>query len=172
MRVLLTGFMGAGKTTVGKRLAEILELPFFDLDEVVEVTAGMSIRRIFETRGEANFRALESEALERMLEAPDAVVATGGGTLVRVENMDRIRGRAVSVWLNTPLDVIDRRLDHEKKRQRPLFEELSEMEDLMEHRLPAYRKADLKIDTDGDESVDEIVSRLIAALEEAACATS
>jgi shikimate kinase len=170
MRVLLTGFMGAGKTTVGQRLAELLELPFFDLDEVIELTAGMSIRRIFETRGESAFRVLESEALERMLEGPDAVVATGGGTLVRAENMDRSRGRAVSVWLNTPLEVIDSRLDSGGKRQRPLFKELSEMEVLMEHRLPAYRKADLRIDIDGEESVDDIVSRLIAALEEATCA--
>jgi shikimate kinase len=172
MRVLLTGFMGAGKTTVGRRLAQRLELPFFDLDEVIAETAGMSVQEIFESQGEETFRKLESDALERMLELRNVTVATGGGTLVSAENSARVRGRAVVVWLDPSLDVIRTRLGGEGREERPLYGEPQEMEELLKSRLPTYRQADLRIGIGGPESVDDVVDRLIAALEENQCATS
>ena len=94
MRVLLTGFMGAGKTAVGMRLAERLELPFVDLDEIIEETSGASIREIFESQGEDEFRRRERVALKKTLESPEGIVATGGGTLVAARNRELIR------WIN------------------------------------------------------------------------
>ena len=107
MRIFLTGFMGSGKTTVGRRLAERLELPFVDLDEEIERRAGMAVREIFERQGEPAFRALEAEALRQVLALPDVVVATGGGTMAFEGNFRLIRASGlvvaatdVAAWLS------------------------------------------------------------------------
>jgi len=171
VRILLTGFMGAGKTAVGRRLAERLELPFLDLDEIIEEDSGSSIRRIFESHGEEEFRRRERAALEKVLELPEGIVATGGGTLVEERNRELARGRALSVWLNTPLELIESRLDAGDRGTRPLYGELSEMRVLFRGRLPAYRQADLSIAVGVEESVDQIAGRLILMLQEAQCAT-
>jgi shikimate kinase len=172
MKVLLTGFMGTGKTTVGRRLAERLERPFFDLDSVVEEMVGVSVREIFDTQGEEAFRKLEKVALQSLLETEGAIVATGGGTLTREENIALVRGRGLTVWLDAPLEVIEGRLDRRMKQERPLFASLAEMRALFTDRQPAYRQADMRIEIDGGDSVEQIVSRLIGILEEVECATS
>ena len=172
MKVLLTGFMGSGKTTVGRRLAERLDLPFYDLDQMIEEQAGRCVREIFETDGEEEFRRLERSALEAVLELPRAVVATGGGTLVDRENLERSRGCAVSVWLDAPIEVIESRLDESQRHARPLLREPAAARDLLRDRVPAYSEANVRLAVEAGESVDQIVERLLVLLEETSCATS
>lgn len=171
MRVLLTGFMGAGKTAVGMRLAERLELPFLDLDEIIEEVSGTSVREIFASQGEDEFRRRERLALKQALESPEGIVAAGGGTLVEARNRELVHGRAVTVWLNTPLEVIESRLDRGDRASRPLYGDLSQVRELFQRRLPAYRLADLTIDVGVEDSIDQIAERLIPMLREAQCAT-
>ena len=171
MRVLLTGFMGTGKTAVGKRLAERLGLPFIDLDEIIEEASGASIREIFERQGEDEFRRRERAALKKALDMPEGIVATGGGTLVDASNRQLVRGHALTVWLNTPLQVIESRLHRGDRDSRPLFGDLSRVRELFRRRLPAYRQADLTIDIGVEDSVDQIADRLIPMLREAQCVT-
>ena len=99
--------MGAGKSTIGRRLAARLRLPFLDADTEIEAAAGMSIPEIFETHGEPHFRDGEARVIARLLDSGPAVLATGGGAFMREETRDRIRDKAVSIWLKA-----DRRCHH------------------------------------------------------------
>src|ERR1700754_2055008 len=117
--VVLVGMMGAGKSTIGRRLAARLRLPFLDADIEIVAAAGMPIPDIFETHGEPHFRDGEARVIARLLDSGPAVIATGGGAFMREENRDRIADKAVSIWLKADADIIMRRV--RRRADRPLL---------------------------------------------------
>jgi shikimate kinase len=171
MRIYLTGFMGCGKTTVGRLLAERLATPFLDLDDEVERRAGMTVREIFAQQGEAAFRQTEAEALRGTLAMPDVVVALGGGTVTFDANARLIGGGGLSVWLNPTFATIVSRIGGLGKTDRPLFRDESQALALYRERLPAYRQADLTVDVAPDEGPEEIAARIALLIGNLRCAT-
>ncbi len=163
-RVFLVGFMGAGKSTVGRALAERLAVPFLDLDEAFEALAGLTIRRAFEERGEAWFREREAELLRGCEAIPDAVVALGGGTFTFPENRAVVRRSGRSLFLDVPFEAIAARLGA-KAIDRPLFRSLEAARALYDERLASYRLSDTILALEGDEGVDAVVDRIVEALE-------
>ncbi len=164
-RVLLAGFMGAGKSTVGRMVAERLALPFIDLDDRVEQQVGASIPQIFETEGEPVFRELESEALEQIAEEDDVVVACGGGVVLSDENRQLMRDLGCVVYLAvTPEEVLARVGGADS---RPLLAgkggEVAAR--LIDARRALYESvADITIDT-VDTSPEDIAAQVLEALE-------
>jgi shikimate kinase len=162
--VVLIGMMGAGKSTIGRRLAARLGLPFFDADVEIEAAAGMSIPDIFETRGEPDFREGEARVIARLLDSGPAVIAPGGGALMRKETRDRIRDKAVSIWLKADVDIIMRRV--KRRSDRPLLRTAdpeATVGRLLSEREPIYQQADLTVwsrDVPHDKIVDECVEAL------------
>jgi shikimate kinase len=164
--VVLVGMMGAGKSTIGRRLSARLGLPFLDADAEIEAAAGMSIPDIFESRGEAEFRTGEVRVIARLLDNGPAVIATGGGAVMRDETRDRIREKAVSIWLKVDTDVIMRRV--KRRSDRPLLQTAdpeATVERLVKEREPLYSQADVTI-WSRDVLHDKIVDECIEALHE------
>jgi len=162
MRLFLAGFMGCGKTTVGKQLAKELNFPFFDLDEEIEKAADQSISSIFSEYGEEYFRELEAQKLrDTMLLAEDVVLALGGGTPCYYDNLWAMQSEGKIIYLQCSTDTLFERLQKEKS-QRPLIsdkedEELfSSIEKYLSLREKYYQHADLIVDCNG-KSVEEIV---------------
>jgi shikimate kinase len=155
--------MGSGKTTVGRRVAEILGVPFVDLDAAYEAMAGETIRSTFETRGEAFFREREAELLKGTAAFPAAVVALGGGTTAFPENAVFVKRHGVSVFLDVPFEVLSERLAG-KTADRPLFRTPGEARLLFETRLPFYRMADRAVLVSREMTVDEVAERVVALL--------
>ncbi len=163
--IILIGFMATGKTTVGERLAAEQGLPFVDLDAVVEEAAGASIPALFAERGEEAFRALETEALERVLAGPPAVIATGGGTPCVRDQIARMREAGLVVALTAPLDEVFARAGG--AAERPLLaRSRRDVEALYRQRLPTYRRAHVAVETTGREP--PMVAALIARAHERA----
>lgn len=163
-RLFLVGFMGAGKTTVGRLLAQRLGWRFVDLDEELERRQGRSIARIFADYGEPYFRQAEQELLEETLAvAEPAVVALGGGTFAQPANWARIRADGgVTVWLECPLPELRRRC--RGLPNRPLFRDAASFRRLYEQRLPYYEKADFRVDADRSDPaavVEEILACVV-----------
>lgn len=165
-RVYLVGFMGSGKSTVGRGLAARLGVPFVDLDEAFEAMAGETIRTTFETRGEAWFRAREAELLRGTADLPAAVVALGGGTFVFPENAAFVRKHGLAVFLDVPFEDLAARLEG-KSADRPLFRSIEEAHHLFEARRPFYKMADLTIPVSRETTVDDIVEQIASALGDA-----
>lgn len=165
MRLFLTGFMGAGKTTVGRHLAARLGREFVDLDEEVERRAGMSVRRIFETLGEPEFRRLEAEELQRAAARDEVVVATGGGTVCFPANARLLRAQGITVWLNPSFATLGARIGAGSKEDRPLFRNETQALALYRQRLPAYRAAaDLAVEVGPAEAAEEVAARIVLRL--------
>lgn len=146
--VALVGLMGAGKTTVGRRLAQALRLPFADADEAIVEAAGQSIEEIFAQRGECEFRRGERQVISRLLDGPPHVLATGGGAFIDPRTRALMKERAISIWLKAPLDVLMRRVS--KRDTRPLLKEedpQAVMRRLLAEREPFYAEADITIET-------------------------
>ncbi|HOS97885.1 MAG TPA: shikimate kinase, partial [Deltaproteobacteria bacterium] len=144
--IFLTGFMGSGKSTVGRKLAQRLDVPFIDLDEVISTRAGSSIRDIFACAGESAFRALERQALlDVALSEHDAVVATGGGLPVDPANRAVMKACGSVVHLKASFETLAARIPED--RGRPLWD--GNARDLLESRTPAYEDADFTVHTDG-----------------------
>ena len=162
-RVYLVGFMGAGKSTVGRALAARLGVPFVDLDEAFETLSGATVRRAFEERGEAWFREREAELLRGTEALPDAVIALGGGTFTFPENRAVVQRSGRSIFLHVPFEVVAARL-RGKAADRPLFRSLEDARSLYEARLPSYRLSDGTLLLEGDEGVDAVVERIVGAL--------
>lgn len=163
MRIYLTGFMGAGKSSVGRALAARLATTFVDLDEQIVARAGRTIPEIFAAGGEPEFRRLEREALEAVIAAPDladAVIATGGGTVAWPGTAERLAASGVTVWLNLPFATIARRIGGRGKRDRPLFRDETQAFALYRERLAAYRRCDLEIAVAPEESPAEVSARV------------
>jgi len=146
--IVLVGLMGAGKSTVGKKLATLVELPFFDADHEIEKVSTMTIPELFESYGEAEFRDLERRVIARMLEDGPIVLATGGGAYMNDQTRRTIASEGVSLWLKAELDVLMARVV--RKQNRPLLKNDNPrrvMERLMAERHPVYAQADLTINS-------------------------
>jgi shikimate kinase len=162
--VVLVGMMGAGKSTIGRRLSARLRLPFLDADMEIEAAAGMSIPDIFETHGEPHFRDGEARVIARLLDSGPAVIATGGGAFMREETRSRIGSRAVSIWLKADADVIMKRV--KRRADRPLLQTAdpaATVGRLIEEREPVYQRADITIwsrDVPHEKIVDECIDAL------------
>ena len=157
----LVGFMGTGKTTLGKAVAARLSLPFFDLDRVVEQDAGASIPDIFEIEGEGSFRKRETKALLRTLGQHAAgVLSTGGGAFTIEENRRNMMEAGISVWLDVPVDELIARVSGDG---RPLWKNRAEARVLAERRKAYYRLANLHLELEG-QSVEQNSTRLYRLL--------
>ncbi|MHC5306122.1 shikimate kinase [Bartonella sp. LJL80] len=146
--LVLVGLMGAGKSTIGKRVAGMLELPFHDADHEIEKAAQMSVPELFETYGEPEFRDLERRVILRLIRQGPMVLATGGGAYMNEETRKAIAEHGISIWLNADLEVLMERVL--RRQNRPLLKNDNPrgvMEKLMADRYPVYAKADLTINS-------------------------
>jgi shikimate kinase len=166
--IVLVGMMGAGKSTIGRRLAARLRLPFTDADTEIETAHTMSIPEIFQKYGEPYFRDGEARVIARLLNSGPGVLATGGGSFMRKETRQRIGDLAVSIWLKVDIDVIMKRV--KRRTDRPLLQTadpVATVNRLLAEREPVYALADLTIasrDVPHDRIVDEVISALHARL--------
>ncbi|HEY8299151.1 MAG TPA: shikimate kinase [Methyloceanibacter sp.] len=162
--VVLIGLMGAGKTAVGRRLANRLDLPFIDADSEIEVAAGASISEIFAEHGEAYFRQGERKVIARLLENGPQVLATGGGAYMNPDTRANIKAHGLSVWLKADIKVLMKRVG--RRDNRPLLaagDPEKRMKRLMEERYPIYAEADVTVES-RDVPHDVIVGAVIDAL--------
>jgi shikimate kinase len=162
--VALVGLMGAGKTTVGRRLAAALGLPFADADAEIAAAAGRSVEEIFAERGECEFRRGERQVIARLLAGRPHVLATGGGAFLDAKTRALMKQNAISVWLKAPLDVLLKRVA--RRDDRPLLKEddpRAVMQRLMDERYPIYAQADIAIET-GAAPHNAAVAAIIDAL--------
>jgi len=164
MKIVLTGFMGTGKTVVGARLAERLGLPFIDLDRLIEEGAGLKVAEVFASEGEAGFRRRERELIATLAHRRDCVIATGGGAVLDPENVQHLKMGGVIVCLRAEPGVILERVGTDDHR--PLLEgqeRLARIRELLEMRAAAYARADLSIDT-STSNVEEVVDQIVRHL--------
>lgn len=160
--VALTGFMGTGKSTVGKKLAAELGWSFIDTDAEIEKSFDRTIPAIFKTEGESAFRAAERAVIRSLAEREHCVISTGGGTILDEQNREVLSGLAYIVALHAPLGTLLKRIGNNEDR--PLLQKpVREIEALWESRRPFYGQADYSVDT-ADKSVDEIKDEIIAWL--------
>jgi shikimate kinase len=166
--VVLVGMMGAGKSSIGRRVALRLGIPFIDADAEIEKAAQMTIPDIFATRGEAEFRAGEARVIARLLESGPQVLATGGGAYMHPDTRGLIGEKAIAVWLKAEFDVLMKRI--KRRHDRPLLktdDPGATLRKLIEQRYPVYALADLTVqsrEVPHDKIVDEIVSALAGRL--------
>jgi shikimate kinase len=167
--IVLVGMMGAGKSTIGRRLSVRLRLPFMDADSEIELAhAGMTIPEIFAAYGEPYFRDGEARVIARLLDGGPSVLATGGGAFMREETRNRIRDKAVSIWLKADADIIMKRV--KRRADRPLLQTAdpaATVGRLIEEREPIYQHADITIwsrDVPHEKIVDECMEALHALL--------
>lgn len=162
--LVLVGLMGAGKSTVGRRLAAALSLPFADADAEIEKAAGMPVTELFQRYGEPAFREGERKVIRRLLAGPRLVIATGGGAFMNAETRALIKQVAVSIWLKADLDLLMKRVA--RRNTRPLLavpDPRAVMARLMEERYPVYAEADLTVMSDKGPH-EQVVDRVLAAL--------
>jgi shikimate kinase len=162
--LVLVGMMGAGKTTVGRRLATRLGRRFVDSDDEIEKAAQMTIPEIFAQRGEPEFRAGESRVISRLLKEEDIVLATGGGAFVNLETRALVKSGALSVWLKADADILFERVS--RRSNRPLLKTANPrqtLEKLIEERYPIYAEADVTV-LSRDVPQDNVAADIIAAL--------
>lgn len=163
--VVLVGMMGAGKTAVGTALARALGVPFLDSDDEIVKAAQRTVAEIFERDGEAFFRARETEVLARLLSGPPVILSTGGGAFMSAQNRELIAARGVSVWLKADLELLWNRVRH--KTTRPLLrtaDPKGTLLALLEARSPVYALADVAVEAQADLSVEDMATKVIAAL--------
>lgn len=162
--IVLVGLMGSGKTSVGKRLAARLALPFVDADAEIETAASLTIPEIFEKHGEAYFRAGEARVMTRLIDGGPRVVATGGGAFINAETRAAVRAKGLSVWLKADLDVLMKRV--RRRQDRPLLkaeDPEAVMRRLIDERYPLYAEADLTIHSH-DQPHEAVVEEVVAAM--------
>jgi shikimate kinase len=166
--IVLIGMMGAGKSSVGRRLALRLHLPFLDADTEIEASANMTIPEIFATRGEAEFRSGEQRVIARLLRSGPQVLATGGGAFMNAETRAGIREHGLSIWLKADYEVLMRRI--KRRNDRPLLktdDPGATLRNLIEVRSPIYAEADITIESrevPHTSVVDDVVQALTARL--------
>jgi shikimate kinase len=162
--IVLVGLMGAGKSTIGRRLAQKLDLAFVDADAEIEQAAGKSVQDIFRDHGEASFREGERRVIARLLESGPQVLATGGGAFMNEETRNNISSRGIAVWLRADIELLMKRV--RRRDNRPLLkadnpEEV--MQALIDQRYPVYGRADIIVES-RDVPHSSIVSDVIRAL--------
>ena len=161
--LFLVGFMGCGKSTIGRALAHELGWNFLDLDDEIERCEGTSIAAIFEQRGEPSFREIETEALRRCVKSVQSgrprVVSLGGGAFLSEENFHMVSHNGVSLWLDCPLSLIERRVA--AAAHRPLARDPGQLRRLFEERREGYARADHRIEISSDDPA-EAVARILA----------
>jgi shikimate kinase len=167
--IVLVGMMGVGKSSIGRRLAARLGVPFVDADTEIEKAAGMSIADIFARHGEADFRSGEARVIARLLDGGPQVLATGGGAVMNADTRVAIKAKGVSIWLSAELDVLMRRIN-KRKNDRPMLQTAdpaATLRELLVAREPTYAKADLTVqsrEVPHDAIVSEIMTVLAAFL--------
>ena len=155
--VVFVGLMGAGKTAIGRRLAQMLDLPFVDSDHEIEAVSRMTIPELFERYGEPEFRALELRVIGRLLREGPRVVSTGGGAFMNAQTREAVAAHGVSIWLKAGLDLLMERVS--KNQNRPLLKSADPravMARLMAERYPVYALADITVET--REATREIIA--------------
>jgi len=167
--VVLVGMMGAGKSSIGRRLAQRLGVGFVDADAEIEAAAGMSIAEIFATYGEPYFRSGEQRVIARLLESGPQVLATGGGAFMNAETRRAIRQKGVSVWLKAEFEVLMRRVKRRATADRPMLQgdPAERIRHLMDERYPLYAEADVTVmsrEVSHEIIVNEIVAELARVL--------
>jgi shikimate kinase len=166
--IVLVGMMGAGKSSIGRRLAQRIGIPFVDADTEIEQAAGMSIPDIFAIHGEPDFRAGEARVIARLLEAGPQVLATGGGAFLNPRTRAGIAAKGISVWLKADPDILLRRI--KRRHDRPLLateDPAATLRDLVAARYPIYAQAALTVesrDVPHEKIVDEILEGLTGEL--------
>ncbi len=164
--IVLIGFMGTGKSSVGVRLAHRLKMDFVDMDREIESVIGMSITEIFKRYGELRFRSEELLVARKVGLLTDTVIATGGGTFLVDANIRSLKENGIIVCLDaSPADIIDR--VNRKKGSRPLLKKnvnRDDIENLLQHRESAYASADIRVDTSGKD-INMVLSDIMQALE-------
>jgi shikimate kinase len=163
--IVLVGLMGAGKSCIGKRLAQHLGLPFVDADREIETAAGCSITDFFEAHGEQAFRDGERRVIARLLGNATHVMATGGGAFMDAQTRNLIKDKAISIWLRAELDQLLKRVS--RRNDRPLLKNVDQrakLSELMEIRYPVYAEADLTVDS-ADGPPEVTLDRVLLALE-------
>ena len=164
MKVALIGFMGCGKSSVGRRVAEEAGWEFLDLDEEIEKTTGRKIREIFETDGEGEFRKIERKVLKDVLNRKDnLIISLGGGTPTWGDNINLLKKRALLIYLYAPFDVLWERIKDDTSRPLTSLGE-NKVRNLFEVRKSFYEEADFVVDT-SDKSVEGVVKEVLAVLE-------
>ena len=163
--IVLIGLMGAGKSSVGLKLADLLGTGFADSDDEIEKAANLSVAEIFERFGEAHFRTGERRVLARLLAEPPMVIATGGGAFMDAETRALVHKQAISVWLRAGLDVLVQRTSG--RGHRPLLNKGNPREilaRLIDQRYPVYAEADITVDSRADQSKELMAMRIRDAL--------
>jgi shikimate kinase len=164
--IVLVGLMGVGKSTVGRRLARRLGLPFVDSDSAIEDAAGFSAAEVYEKYGEKDFRDGERRLVARLVEGRVGVIATGGGAFVDARTRELLNARAITVWLDASIDVLNERTG--RRDTRPLLrnpDPKGTLERLANERRPSYAEAHIHV-VSGGGGHDEVVERIIVALEQ------
>lgn len=164
--IVLVGLMGVGKSTVGRRLAKRLGLPFVDSDHAIEDAAGYSAAEMFEKFGEADFRDGERRLVARLVDGTVGIIATGGGAFVDPRTRDLLNRKAITVWLDAPIEVLSERTA--RRDTRPLLrtdDPKATLARLDEERRPAYAEAHVHV-TSGNGKHGDVVDKIIAAVED------
>jgi shikimate kinase len=167
--IVLVGMMGSGKSSIGRRVAQRLGIPFADADAEIEKAAGMTIADIFSVRGEPEFRVGEARVILRLLEGGPQVLSTGGGAFMSSDTRAAIATKGISIWLDADFEVLMKRI--KRRHDRPLLktaDPAATLRKLISERSPIYALADLKVqshDAPHDRIVDEIVNALLAHLQ-------
>lgn len=170
--IVLVGLMGAGKSSIGRRLADKMGLAFVDADQEIEAAAGKSIADIFSEHGEAYFRDGERKVIARLMESGEQVLATGGGAFMNPETRDRIKRDGISIWLKADLELLMKRVL--KRNDRPLLraeDPEAVMRKLMQDRYPVYAEADITVDSRDVQHL-QMVNEVIRALARRAAAAN
>ena len=165
--IVLTGFMGTGKTAVGRELSRLLNMKLVDVDTEIEKSRQMTINEIFKQSGELRFREMETEMIRELSERKDVIISTGGGAVLRQENVDVLRKQGIIVCLMATPETILKRTSHSSNRPLLQVEDpFEKIKELLDFRRPFYEKADVMIDTDGktprqiaEEIIDKINNR-------------
>jgi shikimate kinase len=163
--IVLVGMMGAGKSSIGRRLAQRLDIPFVDADTEIETAAGMTIPEIFAAHGEPYFRSGEQRVIARLLDSGPQVLATGGGAYMNADTREGVRQKGVSVWLKAEFDVLMRRVKRRATGDRPMLQgdPAQRIAHLMNERYPVYAEADVTV-MSRDVAHETIVNEIIAAI--------